>query len=217
MLRATGRAVARVPARLSGLGPQAVVASVGGAVAAAALVVASTSGVAHPEHVIGASRDDCCDYRFCHHSPARAAGGCLPRQRGTANAAPQVRRRVRNYYLCANSAASEPVTSGRGPEGDASTSSDPAGRDELHDPTTGGNAGGDLVKQVRKVTSGVPGVVGDVETARLGPRRMPLARPSKMPSAQPRTACRTPRATSGPPPLECRGCWAETLTTSLRP
>jgi RNA polymerase sigma-70 factor (ECF subfamily) len=47
MLRATGRAAGSLPSRLSAVGPQAMVTTVGGVVATAAIVVASASGGPH--------------------------------------------------------------------------------------------------------------------------------------------------------------------------
>ncbi len=95
MLRATGRAVARVPARLSGLGPQAVVASVGGAVAAAALVVASTSGVAHPEHATARAETTAATTGSATTPPPEQPGGTYPRSTRHCRCRDQVRRRAK--------------------------------------------------------------------------------------------------------------------------
>jgi RNA polymerase sigma-70 factor, ECF subfamily len=163
MLRATARTAAKVPARLAGLGPQAVIASVGGAVAAAALVVASTSGVAHPAHAPARAETTAAAPGSATMPLPESPGGTYRAQRGTGDEAATRSGVARNEDSRANPEAYDPAPSGRsGLEGDVSRSSAPAGRDEHSDQTTDGNAVGDLVKQVRKATSGASGVVGDL-------------------------------------------------------
>ena len=167
MLRAAGRAAGSVPARLSALGPQAVVATVGGAVATAALVVASASGGPHPaSHVTQSATALAPVTRLPttqgHMQVSAPANGeahhAAPGRAATAGQRPLSVDDGSHAAGPARTVSAPAGASHRGGAGGAGGATSVGGSGGS-DPSAGPPPGG-LVKQINKVIGGAVGVLG---------------------------------------------------------